>query len=84
MNTVYGLQIPVQLCLERFRLVSSVGRASDSRPEGREFKSLTGHFLSVQLRIKRLLVPTTRATRTMMEVLIGHCENLSTHETQMR
>ena len=25
------------------RLVSSVGRASDSRPEGREFKSLTGH-----------------------------------------
>ena len=39
-------------CLERFRLVSSVGRASDSRPEGREFKSLTGHlFCHLQLRL---------------------------------
>ena len=29
----------------KVRLVSSVGRASDSRPEGRGFKSLTGQFL---------------------------------------
>ena len=36
------------LVVVRVGLVSSVGRASDSRPEGRGFKSLSGHLFLLE------------------------------------
>ena len=53
-----------------YRLVSSVGRASDSRPEGREFKSLTGQ-LFVKLRKPFFLYARYRIVKYKLQVPPG-------------